>query len=107
MSLRGALNFVRRQNRKARTEARSPDLTWAALAEDIEEARERVARLRDLLAKAEGVLRQRQWEMEIYACHGRAPKRKGLARRVAEMAEAQRRSTMRQHAPATAKRGAQ
>lgn len=91
MSLRTAINWVRRMEREAKIEARADDLTTAALVQDVSRARERAARLRHLLALAEEALKQRAWELEVYAAHGTAPKRKGLAKRVAEMAAAARR----------------
>jgi hypothetical protein len=99
MSLRGAFNFVRRQHADARAEAQAPDLTAAAIAQDVRRARDRVHTLRQRLARAERELAQREWELEVYASHGTIPKRPGLAKRVAEMAERQRRHAIRIASP--------
>lgn len=86
MSLRGALNWIRRTMRDGEIAARAEDLTAAAITQDVSRARERVDGLRRLLAKAERVLEQRRWELEVYASHGTVPKRAGLVKRIAKMA---------------------
>jgi response regulator RpfG family c-di-GMP phosphodiesterase len=68
------------------------DLTLEALLGDVRRARRRVEDLEQRLRVANRELAQRRWEVEHYEAHGRVPKRKGLARRVAEQAELERRA---------------
>jgi hypothetical protein len=68
------------------------DLTLEALLGDVRRARRRVEDLERRLRVANRELLQRRWEVECYEAHGRVPRRKGLARRVAEQAERERKA---------------